>query len=163
MESPPLSLKRYVGRYPGTSPPAYSLLRNEELVPLPDKKTVLIVDDDPLFRRLFRVMLGQTGSQLSDIWEADDSATALVICRTKPIDLVFCDYYLPRSRSKDGLEIIRELRRVSPDTTAYMITTENSETLVGEVFAAGAIGHLLKPINLRILKRVLASHVPPNP
>jgi CheY-like chemotaxis protein len=157
MESLPLSQKRYVGRYPGTVPPRYSVVRTEQPEPPPDKRFVLIVDDDPFFRSLFKVMLGQIGIHLADIQEAEDSATAFEICDTNPVDLVFCDYHLPRMRSKDGLEIIRELRQSHPDIPVFMITSENSEALVGEVCAVGATGHLLKPINLRTLKRILVS------
>jgi AmiR/NasT family two-component response regulator len=36
-----------------------------------------------------------------------------------------------------------------------MVTAENSAKLIEEIHLAGATGHILKPVNLRILKRVL--------
>jgi AmiR/NasT family two-component response regulator len=42
------------------------------------------------------------------------------------------------------------------DVPVYMVTADASEALIERVRAVGATGHILKPINLRILKRTLA-------
>jgi len=154
MEFSLLAPRRYIGRYPGTLPPKYPLLP-EKRPESSDSRHVLIVDDDPFFRSLFKVMLRQTGWPVERIWEADDSATALGICRTQRVDMVFCDLNLPSARSRDGLEIIRDLHRMRPDVPAIMVTADNTEDLIRRVCAVGAAGHLLKPFNLRTLKRIL--------
>src|SRR5258707_271074 len=102
MEYSLLSPRRYVGRYPGTLPPRYPLESAARAPRLPNKKYVLLVDDDPFFRSLFKVMLRQTGWEVAEIWEAEDSHTALALFRTRIVDLVFCDFNLPAMSSKDG-------------------------------------------------------------
>lgn len=119
------------------------------------KTHVLIVDDDPFFRSLLKVMLGQTGCPIAGIWEAEDSVTAVEICKTKPVDLIFCDFNLPRFRSQDGVGTIGEMRQLHPNVPVYMVTAENDEDLVRRVRAVGATGHLLKPINLRTLRKTM--------
>jgi CheY-like chemotaxis protein len=162
METLTLSSKRCVGRYPGTTPqPKHSIERAERDALWAKEKHVLIVDDDPFFRRLFRLMLGQTGWPLAAIWEAGDSTHALELCRTEPVDLVFCDlnlanlHNLANFHSKSGLQVIRELRLIFPQIPIFMVTAENNEALIRLERAAGATGHLLKPINLRTLKSIL--------
>ena len=119
---------------------------------------IVIVDDDPFFRSLLKVMLAQAGLQNAEIEEAEDSDRALAICQSEPADLVFCDLNLPAFRSRNGLDIIRELRHIDPDVPMYMVTAENTQDLIEQVRAVGATGHILKPVNLRILKRVLSSN-----
>jgi CheY-like chemotaxis protein len=149
--------KRYVGRYPGTYPPRYSVDQSDNTGSLRANMRVVIVDDDPFFRSLLKVMLLQVGLPNPEILEAEDSHAAISICKSKPIDLVFCDLHLPVFRSKNGLEIIRELRQGNSVVPVYMVTAENTETLIEKVLAVGATGHILKPVSLRILKRIMLS------
>lgn len=118
---------------------------------------VMIVDDDPLFRVVLKVLLQQAGLSNPEVLEAEDSHTAVGICKNKSVDLIFCDLHLPPFRSKNGLEIIRELRQFNRYVPVYMVTAENSETLIRRVWAAGATGHILKPVSLPILKRIVSS------
>lgn len=120
---------------------------------------VLIVDDDPFFRGLLKVMLQQTGIPLALIWEAENSGAASAICRNEAVDLVFCDLNLHALRSRNGLEIVRELRAKLPYAPIYMVTADNSVELIQRVRDAGATGHILKPVNLRTLKRLVISRL----
>ena len=154
MESLSFPAKRYVVRYPGTTPPRYPGAHAEQNILFSREKHILIVDDDPFFRSLLKVMLGQTGWPIAVIREAEDSITAIKIAETQPVDLVFCDLNLAKFQSENGLEVIRELRSTHPQIPIFMVSAENSEILVREIRAAGATGHLLKPINLRSLKSI---------
>jgi two-component system chemotaxis response regulator CheY len=152
----PLEPGRYVVRNPGTFPPE-SIVHSDRAAGLPGRTCVVIVDDDPFFRSLLKVMIAQAGLENAEILEAEDSNRAFDICENHAVDLVFCDLHLPALRSRNGLEIIRELRYSSPETPMYMVTADNNQELVEEVRAVGATGHILKPISLRVLKRVLVS------
>jgi CheY-like chemotaxis protein len=118
---------------------------------------VMIIDDDPFFRVVLKVLLQQTGLPNPEILEAEDSHTAVSICKNKSVDLIFCDLHLPPFRSKNGLEIIRELRQFNRYVPVYMVTAESSESLIRRVCAAGATGHILKPVSLPVLKRIVSS------
>lgn len=155
MESFSFPSKRYIARYPGTTSPKYPGAHAEpKKILLSKEQHVLIVDDDPFFRSLLKVMLGQTGWPIAGIRDAEDSITACKICATQPVDLVFCDLNLAKYQSENGLEVVRELRLTHPHLPIIMVTAENSENLIREVRDAGATGHLLKPISLRSLKSV---------
>ncbi|HEX4136438.1 MAG TPA: response regulator [Bryobacteraceae bacterium] len=134
-------------------------MRSDDDFGLRNNVRVVIVDDDPYFRSLLKVMLTQAGLQNAEVEEAEDSDRALGICQSVPVDLVFCDLNLPAFRSMNGLEIIRELRQFSPDVPVYMVTADNTQELIEKVRDVGATGHILKPISLRTLKRVLSSNL----
>src|SRR5580700_5721041 len=102
---------------------------------------VLIVDDDPFFRSLLKVMLAQTGLPVAEILEAEESRTALAFCEGKPVDLVFCDLNLPKLCSENGIGIVTAIRKIRPDLPVYMVTAENSEEIIEEVRSSGAAGH----------------------
>lgn len=156
MEIPSSLDKRYQGRYPGTRP-LLNLVAKPVPFPAGEGKQILIVDDDPYFRDLLKLMLGQTGLPVTHICEAEESRTALALCREQPLDLVFCDLNLPRAWSMNGIKIVEEIRKIRPNLPVYMVTAENEEDLIEKIHASGATGHILKPINLRIVKRVLGA------
>ena len=156
MESLSFPLKRYVSRYPGTAAPKYPGGHVEPKIQPDRERRVLIVDDDPFFRSLLKVMLGQTGWATEGIRDAEDSATAIKICATRPVDLVFCDLHLVRFESESGLEVVRELRSSYPFMPIIMVTAESNESVIREIRAAGATGFLLKPISLRSLRGAFA-------
>jgi CheY-like chemotaxis protein len=141
--------------------PKYSVFPSDRAPRLREKVRVVIVDDDPFFRSLLKVMLTQAGLHDAEIREAEDSDQALGMCRRDPVDLIFCDLNLPAFRSMNGLDIIRELRYVIPDVPMYMVTADNTQDLIERVRAVGATGHILKPISLRTLKRLLLSNFGP--
>ena len=102
-------------------------------------------------------MLVQTGLPLAPVLEADDSRTAAALCEESELDLVFCDLNMTRTVSKNGIEILRDIRKIRPGVPIFMVTGEGDDDVVKAICAAGATGHLLKPMNLRTLKRVLAA------
>jgi CheY-like chemotaxis protein len=151
VSSPP---RRYVSRYPGTWAPKYPGGHAKPKILPGREQRVLIIDDDPFFRSLLKVMLEQAGWANEGIRDAEDSVTAFEICASRPVDLVFCDLHLLRFKSDSGLEVVRELRSTHPLMPIIMVTADNDESLIKEMLAAGATGFLLKPISLRSLKNV---------
>lgn len=148
--------KHYVGRHPGTRPPGY-LVPPSIKVPADEGKRILIIDDDPFFRSLLNVMLQQTCLPLAEVHQAEESRTALAVCQKNLLDLVFCDLNLPKAWSSNGIEIVHEIRKILPELPVYMVTAANTSDVIDEVFKSGATGHILKPVNLRILKKVLTT------
>lgn len=141
--------------YPSSFPAPNSAPQSEDS--LGENPRVMIIDDDPFFRGVLKVLLQQAGLPDPEVLEAEDSNTAVTICKNKSVDLIFCDLHLPPFRSKNGLEIIRELRQFNRYVPVYMVTAENSESLIRRVCAAGATGHILKPVSLLVLKRIVSS------
>jgi CheY-like chemotaxis protein len=69
---------------------------------------VLVVDDHEDSRELMAAMLGTAGHQTV---LAADGEEALAVLRREKIDLALVDIFLP---VKDGIEVIREMRRDYP-------------------------------------------------
>jgi DNA-binding NarL/FixJ family response regulator len=131
-----------------------------EAVPAPTGKRILIVDDDPHFRNLFRVILAQSGFPLASIHEAEAPDGAISLCREHPLDVVFCDLNLSRLWPGNGIGAVYDIRRIRPLLPVYMVTADNTSDVIERVVRSGATGHILKPVNLRTLKRVLAATFP---
>jgi CheY-like chemotaxis protein len=66
--------------------------------------SVLIVDDDPRFRRLARRIL--TGAGLTVVAEAPDAEAAVIAANASKPDGILVDVRLP---DRDGLDLAREL------------------------------------------------------
>jgi len=69
---------------------------------------VLLIDDDPLVRNILRQILELDGHMVVD---AANGAVAMQRWSEQPADLIVTDILMPE---KDGLEVIRELRRQCP-------------------------------------------------
>jgi two-component system response regulator YesN len=138
----------------------YLLGATLKIVPPPTGKHVLIVDDDPNFRSLFKVMLAQSGFPLASIREAEESVAAVASCREDQFDVVFCDLNLSRLWPRNGIGTVYDIRRIRPRLPVYMVTADNTSDVIEKVLQAGATGHILKPLNLRALRRVLTATFP---
>ena len=108
------------------------------------RERILMVDDEASIRELVVPVLRTEGF---DVDEADDGETALELFRRRPHDLVVLDLRLP---GIDGLEVLREIRRVS---TAYVIVltarTEEADRVVG--LELGADDYVAKPFSAKEL------------
>jgi CheY-like chemotaxis protein len=151
-------VKRYTSRRADAKPPSYLPASDSMDILTDESKHVLIIDDDPFFRSLLKVMLAQTGLPMAKILEAEESRTALAFFEAEPVDLVFCDLNLPKLWSKNGVGIVIDIRKIRPDLPVYMVTADNTEEIIEEVRASGATGHILKPMNLRTLRKVLTAN-----
>ena len=75
---------------------------------------ILIVDDDPDVRSLYRLVLRQEGLE---VLEAQDGKEALAIAETETLTLVLLDIMMPEM---DGYEVCRQLR-ANPNTANVSI------------------------------------------
>ncbi len=70
-----------------------------------EKKTILVLDDDPSVRRMLEVLLAQDGHK---VVAAGDVRSALAQCAVQLPDLMVVDLMLP---IEDGEMFLREFRR----------------------------------------------------
>jgi len=103
---------------------------------------VLLVDDQPLLRTGFRMILSAE-SDLTVVGEAGDGATAVELARRLRPDVVLMDIRMP---VMDGIQATRALAGpgVEDPVKILMLTTFGLDEYVVESLRAGASGFLLK-------------------
>ena len=114
--------------------------------------TILIVDDDPLIRKLITTTLQDVAG--FELREAGDGLAAIEAAAARPPDIVFLDYDMPRL---DGVETCRRLRSdpVTARATIVMLTGMADAPSQDRAVAAGADLFLTKPFSpLRLLRLV---------
>jgi DNA-binding NarL/FixJ family response regulator len=105
---------------------------------------VLLVDDQPLLRTGFRMIL-EAESDIAVVGEAGDGQQALDQVRALQPDVVLMDIRMPRM---DGVEATRRIAGPGRDGPAkvLVLTTFDLDEYVVEALRAGASGFLLKDV-----------------
>jgi DNA-binding NtrC family response regulator len=113
--------------------------------------SILVIDDDPGFRKLLETILSKEGYQVQS---GGTVAEALRLGRAREFDLVISDLKLPDG---DGLEILRWWKENSPATPVLMVTAFGSVNSAVEAMKLGAVDYIGKPLGspdeLRLLVR----------
>lgn len=104
--------------------------------------SILIVDDEPLTRVLFRLMLEPAGFQ---IFEAEDGIDALEKIKQNRPDVLLLDIMMPRM---DGYTVCKKLRgnEETADLPIIMCSARSDQTALNKSIDAGANRYLLKPV-----------------
>ncbi len=107
---------------------------------------ILVVDDEPSVLLTVVAILQQEGY---DVDAAANGHTAVEWIRTRPYDLVMTDLKMP---GIDGLQVLEEVRKTSPNTVTVMMTGYGSVDTALEALQSGAYEYLLKPTEVADLK-----------
>ena len=102
---------------------------------------LLIVEDEPNYRAVLRMMLGGLDVELR---EAADGQQALALLEQHDADLIVTDVNMP---VLGGLELLRELRARGDHTPVVVMTAYSSVESAVEAMRAGAIDYLQKPFD----------------
>jgi NarL family two-component system response regulator LiaR len=108
-----------------------------------DRITVLIVEDHPMFRDALRGYIEIRSDAFQLVGETDNASEALALVEETVPDVVLLDLEL-RHDTEAGLEAIREIRAVSPETKVIVLTAHRENELVFPAIKAGAVAYLLK-------------------
>jgi DNA-binding response OmpR family regulator len=111
---------------------------------MPQRKTILIVDDDPELR-------GVLAEQLRDEFDTAEAATGeagLAAAQAAKPDLIVLDVNLP---DLDGREVCRRLKAAGVNTPVIMLTAAISDADTIEGLDAGANAYLTKPFRFSVL------------
>jgi signal transduction histidine kinase/CheY-like chemotaxis protein len=115
----------------------------------PDRRKLLVVDDDPDICHLLRDRLEAEGFQ---VFTASDGRTALRLLTDKPVDGILLNITLPES---DGLDVLRQLRLTRPALPVVMMTAVDALDRAMAAVEAGAQGYLLKPFDAARLRQIV--------
>ncbi len=112
---------------------------------------IMIVDDSPVMRSFIRKVVGLTGLDVGEYYEAGDGEDALKLLGERWVDLVLSDINMP---NMNGEEFVRrmesdELLRTIP---VIVVSTDSSHSRVEHMMALGAKGYVAKPFLPEILR-----------
>jgi two-component system chemotaxis response regulator CheY len=116
-------------------------------------KTVLVVDDSAMMRKIVVKNLRDCGFDVSVV-EAADGQEGLNRFAAGGIDVVLSDWNMP---VMDGLSMVREIRKLDPEKRIpiIMVSTEGSADKVKDAVLAGASNYLSKPFTPERFKEKL--------
>ncbi|MDD3078989.1 MAG: sigma-54 dependent transcriptional regulator [Paludibacter sp.] len=102
------------------------------------KQNLLIIDDDPVYRKLSSSIL----KERFNVFTADAPSAGLLILRTKKIHYVICDYLLPEM---DGLQLIELIKTEFSDVMIIVVSDSGNMDTVIEAMRKGAVDYFRKP------------------
>jgi PAS domain S-box-containing protein len=106
---------------------------------------ILIVDDDPQFRRTLADVLEESGYDTTAVAAPQ---TAVQTAEKEMPSVAIIDLKLENA---SGLEVMRQIKDASPDTECIVLTGYASQESAIEAINVGAYGYVQKPYNLREL------------
>jgi DNA-binding NtrC family response regulator len=115
--------------------------------------SVLVVDDEEDF---LETLVNRLKKRKIDTYGAKSGEEALEIIKKKMIDVVILDIKMPGGM--DGIETLREIKRIQPLTEVLLLTGHASVETSIEGMKLGAFDYLLKPVKLEdLLPKLLAA------
>jgi len=104
------------------------------------KSKIVLAEDHTILREGLKSLLSSS-QDFEVIGEAADGREAIRSVEKLKPDLILIDLSMPRM---NGMEAIREIRRVSKEVKILVLTVHKSEEYVLATFKAGADGYVLK-------------------
>lgn len=115
---------------------------------------IVIADDHQVVRRGMRMFLADD-PDFEIVGEAANGAEALEVARSTRPDVVLMDLLMP---VMDGITATGHIRQELPDTEVIALTSVLEDASVVNAIKAGAIGYLLKDMELEeLLKAIKAA------
>ena len=111
--------------------------------------TVLVIDDDAYIRSSigrFLIARGHT------VIEAADGEKGVEVVKSQAVDIVITDVKMPKM---DGLEVLRQVRSVSPETEAIVITGVKEVENAFRALRDGAFDFFNKPFKVEDLNAAI--------
>jgi len=117
---------------------------------LPEKKQVLIVDDEPNLRKILAAQLARDDYE---VLLAEDGEQGLMLLRENHVDLVITDLKMPKV---DGMALLKEAVREHPELPVVMITAHGTVDTAVEALKSGAFDYLTKPFDKDEVRQIVA-------
>ena len=123
------------------------------LPPLKERKTLLLVDDDPQIIKLLETYF--TGKGFKTI-SAHDGEEAIEFVKDLHPAVVLMDMGLP---GMDGMLTLIRMREIDPNLGIIIMTGMQDDALAKEAIEKGAYHYILKPIDMQYLELVVLSRI----
>lgn len=115
--------------------------------------TILVVDDEVDIREVLEIALMDMGHQ---VLLAPDGKKALELFEDQHPSIVITDIKMP---VMGGIELLKQVKRRSPDTQVIMITGHGDMDLTIDSLKFGATDFITKPVNVDILELAVTKAV----
>ena len=116
-----------------------------------DNVRVLLVDDHTVVRRGLREIL-DADPDIEVIGEAGDGMVAVTMARDRLPDVVLMDLSMP---GMNGIEATRRIAASVPEVKVLILSVHGDGQYVQQSMAAGAVGYLLKDVDVDELLRAI--------
>ncbi|MDX2509244.1 MAG: response regulator [Desulfobacterales bacterium] len=113
------------------------------------KNKILLVDDEEGIRKVLGITLSDSGYK---VLMAENGQEAFRIFKTESPPIVMTDIKMP---GMDGIELLKNIKRLNPDTEVIMITGHGDMDLAIESLKHEATDFITKPINDDIMEIAL--------
>lgn len=115
---------------------------------------ILVVEDDPMVGKLHEMYINKLdGFKLMEI--ARSSEDAIKFLQDKQVDLVILDVFMP---GKDGLELLKEIRKNDFDVDVIMISAANDRERILTALRYGAFDYIIKPFEFERFSSALNNY-----
>ncbi|MBW1741129.1 MAG: response regulator transcription factor [Deltaproteobacteria bacterium] len=104
------------------------------------KKSILIIDDHPLFREGLKSLIARNPS-FEVVGEAGNGREGLKLAKDLKPDLVVMDISLP---DKSGIKVTHNIRSLLAETRVMVVSVHSKIDYITEAFRAGATGYVAK-------------------
>src|SRR5882672_10206495 len=118
-----------------------------------DSPHILVADDERSIRLTLETGLTVNGFRVTC---ARTGREAIAAARASRFDAVVSDILMPDG---DGLDVVRELRTVSPDTPIILITAQGSVEMAVRAVSEGASDFIAKPFEIASLAALVRRHL----
>lgn len=130
-------------------------IRLVEIGMLPDRSSILLVEDDRLLADAIREVLESQGYKVR---QAEDGDLALEAAEAEQFDLVITDQQMA---TMSGLELLEQLKKTQPRLPVIVMTAFDSPDRAIEAAKIGAYEYLVKPFEmdemLELARRAVAT------
>ena len=108
-----------------------------------EERAILVVDDEESMRIALSEALTRSGHQVDCVTNGYDALTRI---STESLKLVITDVRMPKM---DGLEVLQEIKKVSPQTPVIVITAYGAVQNAVDAMRRGATDYILKAFFFR--------------
>lgn len=116
-------------------------------------KKILVIEDEESIRRLITFDLKMSNYEVQ---QSANGQEGYELALNNYYDVILIDWMLP---DKDGLSIVKDLRKNHVDSLLIMLTAKDEETDILECFEAGVDDYITKPFSPRQLQARLKAHL----
>ncbi len=116
----------------------------EDQLNIENIRHLFVIDDDPMQRELIQDYFKE--KYLFTVKSYVDGESAAADIKSLKPEIVVLDYYLnaQKSNAQNGIEVLKSIKSVSPDTQVVMFTGEDSLEVALESMRNGAFDYVVK-------------------